>query len=296
MNETAVTIIIPSYNAKQTVVACLNSVLNQTVNMQYEVIVVDSSSDGTQEIIKEKFPQIKLMHLEDKVFPGRARNIGIKNSQGKFIAFIDADCVAERDWLENLLSCHRKSDYAAVGGSIKNGTPKNIVGTIGYLTEFNEFTERQAMRLVDFIPTCNACYRRNVFNTFGLFLTDIFPSEDSIFGWNIVKGGEKIFFFPKAQVTHLNKTDLRHFIKHQFILGKASALARKKTNLPGQIFIHIPVLTILLPFIRFVRAIYRQLRSRDFEYFAILISFSPLYLFGVGIWTLGFWKGITLRD
>ena len=72
----SVSIVIPSYNSKKTIVQCLNSVLNQSYQGINEVLVVDSSDDSTDEIIRNTFSSIKLIHLKKKTLPGAARNIG----------------------------------------------------------------------------------------------------------------------------------------------------------------------------------------------------------------------------
>lgn len=77
-NHASVSIVLPSYNSKQTINQCLNSILNQSYQGINEVIIVDSSDDGTDDLIRQLFPSLKLIHLSKKTFPGAALNIGVR--------------------------------------------------------------------------------------------------------------------------------------------------------------------------------------------------------------------------
>ncbi|MDH5788304.1 MAG: glycosyltransferase, partial [Candidatus Bathyarchaeota archaeon] len=82
-----VSIIIPTYNSEGTLSECLKAVFNQSYPF-YEVIIVDNfSNDGTVRIAEEF--QVKI--LRQKCNPALARNIGIVNSTGKYMLFLDSD-------------------------------------------------------------------------------------------------------------------------------------------------------------------------------------------------------------
>jgi glycosyltransferase involved in cell wall biosynthesis len=70
------------------------------VKDRYEVIVVDNGSTGSLEPIVAKFPQA-WMAYEDKLGSYAARNKGISLAKGGVLAFTDADCIPQRDWIEN---------------------------------------------------------------------------------------------------------------------------------------------------------------------------------------------------
>ena len=81
-----ISLVIPSYNARDTIRRCLGSVLDQDCEARYEVIVVDSSGDGTDEIIRQEFPGVLLFHLERRTPAGDARNLGMDKAAGAFVA------------------------------------------------------------------------------------------------------------------------------------------------------------------------------------------------------------------
>src|SRR5207245_10705635 len=137
-NEPALTVIIPCYNSERTIRQCLNSIISQQTDVEFDVIVVDSSSDQTARIVEHEFPSVRLIKLKERAFAGVARNLGIRAAGAPYCLMIDSDCVAEPDLIEKAMARHREDNYAAVGGSLAHGTPQSISGTIGYLIGFKE--------------------------------------------------------------------------------------------------------------------------------------------------------------
>lgn len=83
-------IIIPAYNAQDTIVGTINSVFKQTYS-NYELIVIDDcSTDNTFNVVK-KYPIIKLLQTPVNSRQGAARNIGLNNCTGDYVLFLDAD-------------------------------------------------------------------------------------------------------------------------------------------------------------------------------------------------------------
>lgn len=97
-----VSIITPVYNSDKFISETIQSILNQSYT-NFELIVIDDySKDNTVEIVKtfsEKDSRVKLIQLELNSGAAGARNIGLENSKGRFIAFCDCDDI----WFENKL-------------------------------------------------------------------------------------------------------------------------------------------------------------------------------------------------
>lgn len=86
----SVSVIIPAYNSGKTILRALQSVFNQSL-LPFEVIVVDDgSSDNTADLVKENYPDAKLI-LQKNAGAAAARNTGAKASSGEYIAFLDSD-------------------------------------------------------------------------------------------------------------------------------------------------------------------------------------------------------------
>ena len=301
-----VSVVIPVYNGEATIERCLDSVFAQRPPFEFEVIVADSSEDRTPQIISEKFPQVRLVRLSERAFPGTARNAAIRYATAPYVAMTDADCVVARDWLERVIEMQATGEYAAVGGAICNGTPWSASGFVGYMLEFREFIPKAPRREVFTIPTANLCCRREVFDRFGLF-DDVRASEDLLFNWRLSLAGERILFDPAVRVTHLNRTGVAKVVKYQRVLGAGSAAARQQMDPPFEVLRQYPALGWLLPYlmrypwlgvlvppVRLLRAL-TWLMKYDFLAFVVLLVLSPLYLTGALWWAMSFVKALKVE-
>jgi glycosyltransferase involved in cell wall biosynthesis len=287
MRQNKISVVIPSYNSEKTIVPCLESIVNQDFRIPFEIIVVDSSVDSTPHIIRKEFPQVTLIHLDQKTDPGTARNIGVKKAKGDIIAFIDSDCVASPEWLSGVSSAHR-SEYAAVGGPVINGNPQSIISWAGYLIEFNEWLPGNPKGFVKHIPTCNISYKRRVFELFGGFLT-LYPQEDFLYNLKLTEAGERILLEPKIEVTHNHRVRLRHFLNHQIRRGKSGFGIRKTIPIQGAFLVNYPYLALLLLPKRVITITARFLKRRPASVLTFLYSL-PFVVLGIACWIAGFLK------
>jgi GT2 family glycosyltransferase len=290
-SDPIVSVIVPCYNSARTIRACLTAILGQQTSVPFDVIVVDSSLDQTPLIVEQEFPTVQLIHLERRTFAGAARNIGVRATKAPFCLMIDSDCIACVDVLERMLARHREAEYAAVGGSLRNGTPKSLSGWTGYLLEFKEFIPDAPMREVNTVPTANVTYKRSTLERHGYFDDDMWLSEDVLFNWRVHKSGERILFDPAIEVTHQNRTGWREVLSYQVSLGKCSAEARRRGGLPGDVLIRHPALIALMPFVRLLRAA-KWLAGLDTKTFLMFLLISPMYLLGGCFWSVGFFQGV----
>lgn len=90
-SKRTVSVVVPAYNAEGTIERALDSIRAQTCESIIETIVVDDgSTDGTAQIIREKYPDITLIQQENAGSP-TARNLGVEAASGEYIAFLDDD-------------------------------------------------------------------------------------------------------------------------------------------------------------------------------------------------------------
>jgi len=261
--------------------------------------LVDSSNDSTPLIVSSFYPNVKLIHLDRKTDPGTARNIGVREAKGELIAFIDSDCIAAQNWLENIVEAH-KSSYRIVGGVVKNANESNdLVGLAGYISEFREFLPEQLKGEVIHIPTCNISYKVRIFREFGLFQGEYYPQEDLVYNYNLRENGERILLDPAIQVYHHHRSRLRDFLCHQNKIGTITSKVLKKVPLEGSFLARNPALSLFfipfLPIVKFIRTISVFLRLQPKS-----ITQRPLVVlvFALGLiyWTTGFARGIYERN
>jgi glycosyltransferase involved in cell wall biosynthesis len=220
-----ISVVVPCYNGARTIRRALESLMAQDIASPYEVIVVDSSSDGTDVIVREEFPGVRLIRRETRTPAGAARNLGIGQAQGNIIAFFDADCVADPGWLRHLATAHQ-TNVAGVGGSVANGNPGSLVGWASFLMEFARLAPSSPRRLVSDVASCNCSYRRSVFDKYGFFHDGEFGAEDMHFNWRLARGGVRLLFEPHALVYHLNRERISDFLGHMRHVGEGVGLVR----------------------------------------------------------------------
>ncbi len=245
-----VSVIIPNYNSSALLKKCLESLFSQQTERNYEIIVVDSSDKPEERALLDTFPStVKRVYLENRTYPGIARNIGVEYARGEIIAFTDSDCIPANDWIEKIYSHHLQFENSLIGGGIGNGTPHNYVGTAEYLLEFGDFIPSSKQRKVESIPTCNFSIRRDLFDKVGRF-ENVVKGSDTLFSHLFREKGYPIYFIPNILLKHVDRCDLKRFFRNQKDLGKGAYEIRKNNNsLPGHFLTKNRILPVLiLPF------------------------------------------------
>ncbi|MBO8433782.1 MAG: glycosyltransferase family 2 protein [Tyzzerella sp.] len=118
-NNVEVSLIIPVYNVEKYIDKCLKSAVNQTFKDMEIIIVNDGSTDNSIEIVNryiKKYDNIKLISQENKGLSS-ARNVGIKESSGNYIAFADSDDYFSKKFIEDMYNTiiNEKSDIVVCG-------------------------------------------------------------------------------------------------------------------------------------------------------------------------------------
>ncbi|MEV0301450.1 glycosyltransferase [Streptomyces prasinus] len=116
-----VSVVVPVRNGAGTLAAQLTALAQQTGAVAYEVLVVDNgSTDATREVAERaraELPGLRIVDASDRAGESRARNRGIAAAHGDFIAFCDADDVADPGWLAAMAKAAKEADL--VGGGLE---------------------------------------------------------------------------------------------------------------------------------------------------------------------------------
>jgi GT2 family glycosyltransferase len=246
-------------------------------------------------MIRQAFPNIKIIHSGKRLMPGAARNLGIRESAGDYLAFIDSDCVADRSWLNSLVSCISALRCDVVVGSIRSASGFHPLGAVSYLMEFNEFMPGRSEGKSRFLLSGNMLCKREIFEKNGYFLEDRL-CEDRILGEKIRAVGGEIYFTPKAVISHKDKKILSLLLKHQLHQGFDSARARKIIKMEGSMLVKMPLLTPMIPALRFCKLLYRLLRFHEYGYLVFAIFNAAMLLTAYGAWMCGFIGGILYKE
>jgi len=159
-------VVIGSKNARSTIVDCVSELERQCIDRIVELIIVDSSADGTAEIITKNFPNIKLIEsTEDKFIP-ELWEIGINLSNGEIIAITTAHSVPDRNWIDEILKAHDNPAYVGIGGAIENVNSANLVDWAIYFCRYSPYMLPFSKMNVKDIAADNASYKKSVLDKF----------------------------------------------------------------------------------------------------------------------------------
>jgi GT2 family glycosyltransferase len=218
-NFPLVSVVLTGYNEKDTIEECIKSIFDQTYP-NLEVIYIDAkSSDGTFETalglenISKCYSDCKrylALSIDKANSPAKGRNYGTEIASGTIVAFIDADCIAERNWLENLVK-YFSTDIKVVGGPniLRSLSKSKIVAAIHdvlgtYLGSGGsaQFMKINKPRYVRALSSSNLAIDRKLFHEIGGFDESLKYNEDSDLGYRIRKKGHKVLYTPEAKVNH----------------------------------------------------------------------------------------------
>lgn len=214
-----VSVVVCVRNGETTVRSCIESLLNQTFK-EYEVVIVDdASTDRTAEIIKG-FRDQRIKYLKNKDWSGlvKSRNTGLKNADGKYFFFTDADMTVYENWIEEGLSGFT-SNYVGVEGKI-------IYVSEDYQPTFSDVVmeNRNGQQFM----TGNIAYRKDIIETVGYFNEKISYLHDRELGLRIIKHGKvrfnrnmiaihpKVTLTPKKLIASANRIEERPYLFKKF--------------------------------------------------------------------------------
>ena len=229
-----ISVIIPNLNTP-IVHKTVESILSQDSQYSFEVIVIGLDENHLLDKFQSK---IKVIDTEIPVPPGQARNIGVSASKGRLLIFIDADAVAQPDFLNlHFQQHHNHQANLILGGSVT--FPKNNYFTLAdNIATFHEYMSHLPKGEKRMVPTVNMSILRENFLMIGGF-DDLPASEDTLFSLNATKSQIKILFDPEIKVEHLPpRSTLKEIFQHSYKLGYYS-------NFSNSIIEHYSILKFL---------------------------------------------------
>ena len=241
-----ITVILCTYNRCQSLGTTLNSIAASVLpnSVAWEVLVVDNNStDKTRELIEDfcgRYPQRVRYLFEPQPGKSYALNAGIREASGDVLVFADDDANVESTWLWNLTQSLNSGEWAGAGGRIILQWPSSLpswLSTEGPYARhcFPGFDHGEQAKRLNAPPFgANMAFRREMFDMYGVFRTDLGPSacveipqhsEDTEFGRRLIAGGQRLRYEPSAVVYHPvieERINKEYFLKWRFDLGRAN--------------------------------------------------------------------------
>lgn len=224
MFDIQVSVIIINYNTNQLLSDCLNSIKDKTKDIEYEVIVVDNDSkDGSQEMLREKYPWIRLIESKENLGFGKANNLGMKNAKGKYFFLLNSDTILVNNAIKefydfseqnpgfgalgsilldkNLNPCHSYGIFQSELKSLKNVLAKYLRFLKDHVQQPSQISEPIE---VDYITGADLWVSRIVFENIGGFDPDYFMYfEEADWQLRMKKAGLDRLVIPGPQIIHL---------------------------------------------------------------------------------------------
>jgi len=210
----AVSVVVSTHNRQEDLRAALGTLLRQTDDVPYEVIIVDNNStDDTRRVVESAMAgsPVPLKYLfEPQQGVSYGRNTGIRHAEAPIIAFTDDDCRAAPDWVASIVRAFdRYPEVDCIGGRVVPTWPAEVPSW---------FTGRQASPLAicehgdeDFpvdanhaatcLLTANLACRRTTFEKAGLFSTDFPRGQDRELQLRMWRRGCRGMYVPGVVVT-----------------------------------------------------------------------------------------------
>lgn len=234
-NMTGVSIIIVNWNTCDILSDCLVSIYEQTENVEFEVIVIDNNSgDASVEVIKKKFPQVRL--IENSVNRGfaAANNQGIATAKGRYVLLLNSDTIV----LDNAIAktvrfADTYPEAAVVGCRVLNPDRTlqptcfmfpsllNMLLSSSYLYKVfpnSRFFGRERMsrwardnvREIDVVTGCFMLIRREAIDQVGVMDERFFMyGEETDWCYRFTQAGWRVVFTPGAEIVHLRGASSR---------------------------------------------------------------------------------------
>ena len=232
----AVTVIVPVLNGKDTIERCIESLLQlRPPKDGVELIVVDNgSTDGTMEILRKYESRLKVLE-QSKPGVSAARNLGVQHARGDRLAFTDSDCIAEPDWLRDIILPLEDLRVGIVGGAIRAQQPCNWIQNFG--ERIHDHQRAIEGEDTPYVIGMNWASRRAVLLEVGLFDELLLRGQDVDLARRIHAAGYRLVYCPTALVRHRNESTIPSLFAKGMAHGRAIALVDRKYRVssPGGI-------------------------------------------------------------
>jgi len=211
-----ISVVVLNWNGIKVLELCLNSLKSQTYR-PLEIIVVDNAStDGSVDLIQERYPDIKLIVNGENLGFGGGNNVGIQASRGRYMMMLNNDTRLDPGCIEELKrAIEKESHYGACASKILLEYEDDLIDAAGIvvcpdglsigrgrLEKGNQYDEEVE---VFFASDCACLYRREMLEDIGLYDEDFFAyADETDMGWRAQLAGWKCIYNPKATVYHFH--------------------------------------------------------------------------------------------
>ncbi|HIE56924.1 MAG TPA: glycosyltransferase family 2 protein [Anaerolineales bacterium] len=230
-------IVLVCWNNKDYLDPCLKSLYDANLENSFDVVVVDNgSNDGSQAMLREKYPQVQLIQNDHNVGLGKASNQGIEATNGEFILLLNNDTIVNKHALDSLANFMRTHpDAGAVGGKLLNADLSFQSGYGGFSTLMEEFLiairvgelsspgyplhgDSDAPCEVGWMSSANLLVRRKTLDEIGLLDESYFIyGDETDIQYRMHKAGWKAYYLPDATTIHYGGRSMNRWKRRRMV-------------------------------------------------------------------------------
>jgi GT2 family glycosyltransferase len=183
----------------------------------FEVVIVDSSpTDECRRIATSRMPGATYVKCDDRLLAHEASNLGVEQSHGPLVAFLDPDVYPSAQWLADLVGAWRQRGGAIVGGIACFGERWIDLGA--HLAKFDKWLAGGPGRSLTEAATANFLIERALFERSGGFRPGT-AHADTDLSWRLRDGGDRLWLEPKAFVQHHHRHTWSSLLKERYDRG-----------------------------------------------------------------------------
>ena len=213
----SISVIVPAYNAADTIGECLEALRHQNVPRDtHEVIVVDDgSTDETAQIVA-RHGAIVLRQTNRGA--AAARNLGLAAARGSVLLFTDSDCAPAADWIQEMIAPLSDVQLAGTKGVYRT-RQKSLTARFVQIEYEERYDHTARHTYLDLVDTYAACYRRDALLASGGFDPRFRYLEDQELSFRMAEAGYKMAFCPRAAVYHRHPESWRAYAQKKARIG-----------------------------------------------------------------------------
>lgn len=258
-----ISVIVPAWNEEVGIISTMKSVLNNTYRKIELIVVNDGSTDNSDKIIKDFIKEFKktnknkdksiIYKYKENGGKGNALNTAIGLSSGEIIISIDADCIVDKEAINNFVILFADPNVKAAVGNVKISSSGGFLSTLQYLEFLFSFYFKKAdsvMNSIYIIGGAAGAFRREVFEKLGLYNPNNI-TEDIELSVRIQKAGMKIVYASRSIIYTEGASDLKGLIsqRSRWKKGRVQTFQQHKDLFFSSDKKHRKILTfIILPF------------------------------------------------
>jgi peptidoglycan/xylan/chitin deacetylase (PgdA/CDA1 family)/glycosyltransferase involved in cell wall biosynthesis len=229
----ALSAIIISRDDGERIVPSVAAVVGQECPWPFEVIVVTSGSGDAAEIVRERFPTVRVVELPQPAFPGVARNAGLRVASGEYVSFPGSHVELLPGSLTARLRAHDLG-YAMVTGTTLNGT-RTRSGWASYFLDHSAVLPGRPSTELGAAPS-HCSYRRSALLTVGGFPEHLRAGEDTVVNQELMRRGYLAYRAQDVTLVHRSPCHtLGTLIRHHFIRGRGfGRILRERDGVVGR--------------------------------------------------------------